>query len=273
MAADNRTKTAPIIIVKKRVAHHDEHHGGAWKVAYADFVTAMMALFIVLWLLSASDKVQKAVGGYFMDPSGKGRQTGSTNAGSGETLTLNKDSLTKLKEQLETLMKQLPTFDKIKNQVKMMVTAEGLRIDLMETQNGMFFETGNPKPTAAGTELLTVLAGELSKLPNKVAIEGHTDSKPYGRSDYSNWELSADRANAARRIMQTVGLKADQVSQVRGFADQRLMLKGDSSNPRNRRISIIVRSQELDVQEEKAAERAMAQTPAAEPAPKAPAAH
>src|ERR1035438_3075511 len=102
-----------IIIVKKHSGDHDEGHGGAWKVAYADFVTAMMALFIVLWLLSASEKVQKAVGGYFLDPTGKGRQTGSTNSGAGETLTFNRQDLQKLKEKLEEVLKQIPALQQI----------------------------------------------------------------------------------------------------------------------------------------------------------------
>src|SRR5579871_4360689 len=244
-------KASPkIIVVKKVAAGHDEEHGGAWKVAYADFVTAMMALFIVLWLLSASEKVQKAVGGYFQDPTGKGRQTGTTTAGVAETLTLNQNQLQELKEKLEQALKQLPIFKNLEKQVRMMITAEGLRIDLLETQRGLFFETGNPKPTEAGSELLKLLAGELVKLPNKVAIEGHTDSTPYGRTDYSNWELSADRANSARRILTSSGVTDDRISQVRGFADQRLLLKNDPTNPSNRRISIIVRNLGLDQQEE-----------------------
>jgi chemotaxis protein MotB len=247
-------KHPTIIIVRKHAGDHDDAHGGAWKVAYADFVTAMMALFIVLWLLSASEKVQKAVGGYFQDPTGKGKQTGSTSAGVGETLTLSKTELEKLKEKLEQAMKQIPAFQNMAKQIRMTITAEGLRIDLLETQRGMFFETGNPKPTEAGYELLRVLAKELIKLPNKVAIEGHTDSTPYGRSDYSNWELSSDRANSARRILMASGVEETRISQVRGFADQRLLLKKEPDNPSNRRISIIVRNQGLDEQEEMAAE-------------------
>ncbi len=218
---------APIIIVRKRSGDHDDEHGGAWKVAYADFVTAMMALFIVLWLLSASEKVQKAVGGYFLDPTGKGRQTGSTNSGAGETLTLNRKELEHLKEKLEEVLKQIPAFQHMEKQIRITLTTEGLRIDLMETERGLFFETGNPRPTEAGAEILKVLANELVKLPNKVAIEGHTDAKPYGRADYSNWELSADRANAARRILGESGLGEDRISQVRGFADQRLLKKDE----------------------------------------------
>jgi chemotaxis protein MotB len=240
-----------IVIVRKVVAGHDEEHGGAWKVAYADFVTAMMALFIVLWLLSASEKVQKAVGGYFQDPTGRGRQTGTTAASVSETLALNQDQLQELKEKLDQAMKQLPAIKNLQNQVRTTITAEGLRIDLLETQRGLFFATGNPTPTTAGKDLLQLLANELVKLPNKVAIEGHTDSTPYGRTDYSNWELSADRANAARRILLDSGLADNRISQVRGFADQRLLFKKEPTNPSNRRISIIVRNAGLDEQEEK----------------------
>jgi chemotaxis protein MotB len=251
----------PIIIIRKKADHHDDEHGGAWKVAYADFVTAMMALFIVLWLLSASEKVQKAVGGYFQDPTGKGHQVGSTTAGNGETLSLSEKQLKEIKEKIEQAMKQIPAFKDMQNQIKMTMTAEGLRIDLLETKRGLFFDTGNPTPTPAGGELLKVLASELMKLPNKIAIEGHTDSTPYGRPDYSNWELSADRANAARRILSESGLDDNRISQVRGFADQRLLLKDDPTNPSNRRISIIVRNQGMDTQEEK-----LAGTPTAAPA-------
>jgi chemotaxis protein MotB len=257
--------SAPIIIVRKKVAGHDDEHGGAWKVAYADFVTAMMALFIVLWLLSASEKVQKAVGGYFQDPTGVGRQTGTTSAGAGETLTLSKTELEKLKDKLEEMLRQIPVLQNMQNQIKMTITNEGLRIDLLETQKGFFFEAGNPKPTDAGRELLKVLANELAHLPNKVAIEGHTDSIPYGRSDYSNWELSADRANAARRILEESGLGDSRISQVRGFADQRLLTKSDPTSPSNRRISIIVRNQGLDQQEASSAAGDVAK-PAAPPA-------
>jgi len=236
----------PIIIVRKKADHHDDEHGGAWKVAYADFVTAMMALFIVLWLLSASERVQKAVGGYFQDPTGKGRQTGTTTAGISETLSLTDKQLNEIKEKVQQAMKQIPALKDMQNQIKMTITAEGLRIDLLETKRGLFFESADPRPTEAGAELLKVLATELGKLPNKIVIEGHTDSSPFGRPDYSNWELSADRANAARRILTDSGLDAGRISQVRGFADQRLLLKNDPTNPSNRRISIIVRNEGMD---------------------------
>ena len=171
----------------------------------------------------------------------------------GETLSLSEKQLKEIKEKIEQAMKQIPAFKDMQNQIKMTMTAEGLRIDLLETKRGLFFETGDPAPTVAGGELLKVLATELVKLPNKIAIEGHTDSTPYGRPDYSNWELSADRANAARRILTESGLEDSRISQVRGFADQRLLLKDDPTNPSNRRISIIVRNQGMDMQEEKMA--------------------
>jgi chemotaxis protein MotB len=150
----------------------------------------------------------------------------------------------------------------MQKQVKITLTTEGLRVDLIETEHGLFFQTGDPKPTEAGSDLIKALAVELVKLPNKVAIEGHTDSAPYGRADYSNWELSSDRANAARRILEESGLDNARVSQVRGFADQRLLKKDDPTSPSNRRISIIVRNAGLDLQEE-----AMAQGPPAESTP------
>jgi chemotaxis protein MotB len=233
-------KSRPIIIVKKK-GGHGGHHGGAWKVAYADFVTAMMALFIVLWLLNTSKQVQEAVAGYFKDPTGSGKKIGTTVSGSGENFVLTRDNMPKLKDQLQQTIRQMTDFDKLKNQIEMTVTAEGLRIELMETATGTFFDVGSSKLNHDGSELLSKLAEELGKLPNKLSIEGHTDSKPYaGSGTYGNWELSADRANAARRLMQTSGIRADQVTQVRGFADQRLRKPEDPLDPSNRRISVIV---------------------------------
>ena len=230
----------PIII--KKISGHGGHNGGAWKVAYADFVTAMMSLFIVLWLLNSSKQVQEAVGGYFKDPTGNSKQVGSTMKGSGQNLDLRKDDMKKIKEALEKQIKSLPDFEKLKKHIDMTITAEGLRIELTEGEKGTFFELGSAIPSASGKGLLVVLAEEVGKLPNHVSIEGHTDSKPYsgGLTGYSNWELSVDRANAARKIMQSSGLQSQQVSQVRGFADQRPREKQSADNPSNRRISLIV---------------------------------
>jgi chemotaxis protein MotB len=230
----------PIIIIKKKGAHGG-HHGGAWKVAYADFVTAMMALFIVLWLLNSSRKIQKAVGGYFRDPSGTAQQAGSDMNGVEENFVVTKDNMDEIKDQLEKTIREVPDFEKLKNNIDMTVTNEGLRIELTESASGIFFESGSSKISNDGNELLSALAGELGKLPNTIAMEGHTDSKPYSAaSTYTNWELSSDRANAARRLMLLHGIRTDQVTQVRGFADQRLRKKEAPLDPSNRRISLIV---------------------------------
>ena len=243
-------KTCPIIILKKK-GGHGGHHGGAWKVAYADFVTAMMSLFIVLWLLSSSKPVQEAVGGYFRDPNGTAAKKGSVNAGAGENFVLSKDNMPKLKDQLQQKIREMKDFEKIKSHVEMTVTSEGLRIELMESASGTFFDSGKPKLNADGQELLITLAQELGKLPNKLSIEGHTDSKPYAASgSYSNWELSTDRANAARRLMQVNGVEANQVSQVRGFADQRLRKTDNPLDSSNRRISLIVQYTPADTDKE-----------------------
>ena len=232
----------PPIIIKKKVSHGG-HHGGAWKVAYADFVTAMMALFIVLWLMSNTSKqTQMAISGYFKDPSGTANKVGTTLAGTGENFQLTKQNMAQLKEKLQKTIQNINDLDKLKKNIEMTVTAEGLRIELLESDKGTFFDSGSAKLNQSGQELLTLLAAELEKVPNHVSIEGHTDAKPYtGKSSYSNWELSADRANAARRLMQQPeGLRPDQVTQVRGFADQRLRDVKDPLDPANRRISIIV---------------------------------
>ena len=245
--------TRPIIIVKKK-SGHGGHHGGAWKVAYADFVTAMMALFIVLWLMNSSKQVQEAIGGYFKDPSGNSKMVGTDKRGSGDNFTLTKDDMTKLKEQLQKSVRRLNDFDKLKNQIEMTVTAEGLRIELLESASGTFFESGSPRPNNDCKQLLGLLAAELAKLPNKISIEGHTDSKPYqGNENYTNWELSTDRANAARRLMQEYGVRADQIAEVRGYADQRLRSPSDPENPSNRRVSLIVRYVESAIGDSKTA--------------------
>lgn len=228
-----------VILVRKK-AKHEIHHGGAWKVAYADFVTAMMALFIVLWLMTATQEIQRDIAGYFRDLKGFGKQTGSAMSGIGESLTISKDRMDLLKGKIQQALRQSPEFSKLKDYVEMTVTGEGLRIELLESEKGMFFENGQHLPTDAGKDLLIRLAKEIGKLSNNILVEGHTDSKSYQNPTYSNWELSADRANAARRIMQENGLRTGQVKQVRGFADQQLRLPNEPENPSNRRISIII---------------------------------
>lgn len=239
------TTPPPIIIVRKKKGGHG-HHGGAWKVAYADFVTAMMALFIVLWLLASSEEVQKAVGGYFTDPTGNGKLQGSTMAGLGEALVLAKDDMSQLKEKIEQAMREMPKFEQLQNNVQVTVTHEGLRIELLENDAGLFFDSGSARMSERGSEIIRLLAGELGTLPNKLLLEGHTDAKPYASTvGYTNWELSADRANTARRILLEGGVPPQQVAQIRGFADQHLRNPTNPFDPGNRRVSLIVQYRDV----------------------------
>jgi len=236
-------KAQPVIIVRKK-AGHGGHHGGAWKVAYADFVTAMMSLFIVLWLMGSSEKVKKAVAGYFNDPKGTGSLLGTTMSGNGVAVTVTRDDqMQKLKEKLESQIKAKKELESLSKQIEITITPEGLRIELLEDKKGTFFQTGSAQLSDRGQELLALLAGELKTLPNSLLIEGHTDSAQYApENGYSNWELSADRANSARRLLQQDGVRADQVTQVRGYADQMLRVKSNPFDPSNRRISILVKN-------------------------------
>jgi len=233
----------PIIVVRKKAAHGG-HHGGAWKVAYADFVTAMMSLFIVLWLMNSSEKIKKAVAGYFNDPKGTASLLGTTMNGNDVAVEQEQDeALQKLKERLEAEIRARKELDKLSKQIEITITPEGLRIELLETKNGTFFESGSARLSENGQELLALLASELKTLPNDLLIEGHTDAAQYTQdASYSNWELSADRANAARRLMQADGVRPDQVTQVRGYADQLLRVKSNPFDPSNRRISILVKN-------------------------------
>jgi chemotaxis protein MotB len=237
-------KSQPIIIIIKKKGGHGEHHSGAWKVAYADFVTAMMSLFIVLWLMGSSDKVKKAVAGYFNDPKGTGSLLGTTMTGTGESMTAaQNDQMQKLKEKLDEEIKAKKELEKLAKQIEITITAEGLRIELIEDKNGVFYQSGSPQLSGSGQVLLTLLATELKTLPNSLLIEGHTDATQYSTdANYSNWELSADRANSARRLLQQGGVRSDQVTQVRGYADQFLRVKNNPYDPSNRRISILVKN-------------------------------
>lgn len=236
-------KPQPIIVIKRKSGHGGGHHGGAWKVAYADFVTAMMSLFIVLWLMNSSDKIKKAVAGYFNDPKGTGSLLGTTMAGTGAAAASNDAALKMLKEKLEAEIRRKAELQKLSKQIEITITAEGLRIELLEGKDSTFYESGSPHLSANGQELLALLAGELKTLPNPLLIEGHTDATPFaGNTGYTNWELSADRANAARRLLQQNGVRGDQVTQVRGYADQMLRVKKNPYDPTNRRISILVKN-------------------------------
>jgi chemotaxis protein MotB len=236
------TVQQPVIIIRRKKAHHAAHHGGAWKVAYADFVTAMMALFIVLWLMASSEQIKKSIAAYFLDPKGHKHEVGSGGlTGSGKSMFLSIEDMRQLKAKLEQAFRSLPAVPNLKDQITMTITGEGLRIELVEHSHGMFFESGNAQPSKLGLQAIGLLATQLSQLPNAIVLEGHTDSAAYGKgSSYTNWELSTDRANEARRIMQANGVKSDQIKQVRGYADQSLRNTSNPLDPANRRISVIV---------------------------------
>ncbi len=234
-------KEDSIIVIKKKKSGHGAHHGGAWKVAYADFVTAMMSLFIVLWLTSSADAVKKSVAQYFNDPKGTAEKTGSLRNGSGQGMPLDANNLDKLKDQLLQAEREMPNFDKLKNQVEITEAQDGLRIELLEGDKGTFFQSGSATPTDALSGFLRIIAPQLGKMQNRISIEGHTDSVPYsGLGVYTNWELSADRANAARRLLQANGVGTAQVGQVRGFADQMLRKPQAPTDSSNRRVTLIV---------------------------------
>jgi chemotaxis protein MotB len=231
----------PIVIVKKVVA--GGHHGGAWKVAYADFVTAMMALFIVLWLMNASPEIQKAVSLYFTDPRGFKEMDGSGTVGAAndQSLLLSKEDMPDLKDKLTQTLKAIPQLGALQEQVEMTVTGEGLRIELIDKEGNSFFDSGSREFTGSARDVVTALASEIGRLENPIVVEGHTDARPFSnRGYYSNWDLSTDRANFARRFMEQQGVKPDQIAQLRGFADRHLRRPEDPNDFSNRRISIIV---------------------------------
>ena len=234
-------ETQPIIVIKKK-GGHGGHHGGAWKVAYADFVTAMMSLFIVLWLMSSTSKAtQEGIAGYFRDPKGLAKNPGTYTKPS--DAKPKKDDMAVLKADLMKAIQKIDALDKLKKQIEITVTDEGLRIEMLEDAKGTFFESGSAQPTPVMEELLKVLSAQLKDIPNTLSIEGHTDAHPYAASGpYGNWELSTDRANVARREMQGYGIRLNQISQVRGFADQRLHLPNKPFDPANRRISLVVQN-------------------------------
>lgn len=212
-------------------------------MAYADFVTAMMALFIVLWLLNTSQKTKEAISGYFQDPSGHAKQVGAQTkegATSNPAVINTTEQMKELQKKLEAAVKTIPNFDKMKANIEMKLTDEGLKIELLENSKGIFFESGKPEPSEVGKQVLIALSKEIGKIPNRVSIEGHTDATPYGSDTYSNWNLSSDRANQARKLMENDGLAANQVSQIRGFADQALRNPKNPTDPTNRRVSLIV---------------------------------
>jgi chemotaxis protein MotB len=253
----------PLRITKKVKARG--HHGGAWKVAFADFVTAMMALFMMLWIVGQQQHVKQHVAQYFRHPGVFDTTPGSllpeptalvptTPEPEHMTTTEAMASLQgahpwqpqalllgHLKERLQSLLVTMPELAPLQKQVAMAVTPEGLRIDLLEQANSSFFDTGSARLNPSAMALLRVIAAELRALPNPLILEGHTDSSPYTTpATYSNWELSTDRAQSARRLMEHYGVPPDRIAQVRGYADKQLRYPEHPYDIRNRRISILI---------------------------------
>lgn len=283
-------KEQPIIIKKVKKGGHGGHHSSAWKVAYADFVTAMMAFFIVMWILASSEEVKQAVASYFQEPGafnfltgkrtvpvdlnlipepnkgkgkGKGEFTISFYTQKPDTLKAEElfkainDSIAaakrvevtgeKLKEILEQELARKPDLQDIISSIKIEMTNEGLRIELIETSESLFFEVGSSQLKREAVELLRKLALEIGKLPNNVEIEGHTDSRAYrSGAGFSNWELSAERANAARRVLERSGLWEGQIVKVTGYADRKLRNPDNPFDVTNRRVSILIKQLSTD---------------------------
>lgn len=261
-----------------RRGDHGGHHGGAWKVAYADFVTAMMALFIVLWILGSSAENQASIVAYFNNPGifdkgdGKGylteagviqlqksleqikAQEAADSAAvieaalmklgvmdGGTEVSAERGTLSAYARQLEEAIHANALLREVEGQISIEFTSRGLRIQMEDLNRQPLFALGSPAPTSKGRALLEAIARVLAPLPNPILIEGHTDSRPFaGRNDYSNWELSGDRANAARRVMEEAGLDPTRLVRVIGYADRQLLVPEEPFSDRNRRISITI---------------------------------
>jgi len=256
--ADDHGKHQPPIIIK-RGRRHEGRHGGAWKVAYADFVTAMMAFFLVMWLVTQSNTIKQAVQSYFLDPVNHGKnfkssvlnggagiaKGGAVGEGPGDEMTVQeqmKKDMEALGNHLKEIIDGIPGLDIPRNSIEIELTKEGLRIQLIEgSENITFFKSGRAMLSTKAELILKTISMELTKIPNQLVIEGHTDAGDNSfAEDYTNWELSTDRANAARRAMVEGGLDAKRIYAVRGYAANKPRIKDDPYDPRNRRITIVV---------------------------------
>ncbi|MBX6365962.1 MAG: OmpA family protein [Gemmatimonadetes bacterium] len=258
-AAKKGKESRPIIVVRKK-AHHGGHHGGSWKVAYADFVTAMMAFFLVMWILGMDSHTKDLIQGYFTNPVGfkKAYSSGENPLSMGNSpsnLDVRRIALLardfqrvrfeQVREQIRRRLSDDAELRALAGQVEIVITREGLRIELLEAGEGnTFFATGSATVTPAAERLLVTIAESIADLPNPIVIEGHTDARPYGSGAYTNWELSADRANAARRVLTAGGVDPERVTEVRGYADRDLRLPHAPLAAANRRVSILLPFQE-----------------------------
>ena len=285
--------TRPIVIVKRRKSGHGGHHGGAWKVAYADFVTAMMAFFLVMWLVTSVNKEQRAaIFEYFKNPSMEAGQStkaakGINGPGGASTSVINlgggmdapktalkketgvsagtmpkpadideakrlaaeaeRKQLLSLLQDLRAAIDKSPTLRPFKDQLLLDITPEGLRIQIVDTQNRPMFDLGSSRLKDYTASILHELTSYMNSVPNHISVSGHTDTTPYqARNGYTNWDLSADRANSARRALEAGGLNADKIARVVGLSSVVLFDEKNPRNPINRRISIIVMTKQAE---------------------------
>jgi chemotaxis protein MotB len=246
-----------IVIVRKKKGGGGGHHGGSWKVAYADFVTAMMAFFMVMWILGMDENTKKAIEGYFANPVGykKGAASGSSPVGVGNSpsrvqqaqlrlVIRNSETRTfsDVGERIRELVNGNEALKKLGAQIEVVLAKDGLRIELIEDGSGdVIFPMGRSNMKPAAAHALALIAGELAELSNPLIIEGHTDAALFGNNAaYTNWELSGDRANAARRVLEGNAVDAKRIVEVRGLADRHLRLPAQPLAPANRRISILL---------------------------------
>jgi len=249
------------IIKKVRRRVNESPHGGAWKVAYADFVTAMMALFIVLWIIAHNQNIRSSVAQYFRDPGAVHKTAaGVLNGIDGiKTFTDPKpatpavqpkppeqpqasevERLREEGEKLKQIIAGIPDLARFKDQIQITITKEGLRIELIEQSEGLFFDIGSARLKQDAAQLLRLIASRIGTFSNDVVIEGHTDSRPYIRTGYNNWDLSTDRANSARRVLEEGGIREKQITSVNGYADRRLKNPSKPLDFSNRRVTILV---------------------------------
>jgi chemotaxis protein MotB len=249
-------RSKPVIIIKKVKKKHEGHHGGSWKVAYADFVTALMAFFLLLWLLSMVSPEKRAVlSQYFREfsvfkESGQSIMQGTSQIfekGGGEPVAkkIPETGVTKMKISPEELKKQIKRaveekLKSLENQITIDVVGEDVKIQIIDAEGSLMFSRGSAVPTDKAKQILKLLWENIRETSARVAIEGHTDSLPYRGDQITNWELSTARASAARRELEANGIDPSRIARVVGYADQELLVQDDPTNPRNRRISIIL---------------------------------
>jgi len=254
--SDAKDKDKRPIIIRKVGGGHGGHHGGAWKVAYADFVTAMMAFFMVMWIMGMDPTTKDSIQGYFQNPVGfkKGFGAGQNPLSSGNALRHEGPRTVAVAPREAQRNRFQETADRIRERIEqdvqltglsgnfeITVTNEGMRIEMTDAgSSDAFFALGSAVPRPLAIRAFTIIGEELTRINNPIIIEGHTDAKQYGTVNYTNWELSGDRANAARRLLVTGGIVPNRVLEVRGLADRHLRDPCKPFDAANRRVSILL---------------------------------